>query len=212
MEEVPNWYKDKTIYQKLDSMNTEEVKAYCEENGLKLSGPKYALRDRLIAHCELASFRAENNLPTAPDGHDSDHNEENETISDRVIKDFATNKMSWGDARDMYYEYIKEAKTFSSPERRVEMTLAATRGMDYHLYKAITGPDCKMYNGSRGEIGLELHYEICAELAGLYHTCRDDNLLSDELLQQLLNFCKKENSSKCKPYGFDRYDSQIRPS
>jgi hypothetical protein len=40
----------------------------------------------------------------------------------------------------------------------------AAIGLDFHTYVAITGPNCKRYNGSRGEDGIEANAEIGASL------------------------------------------------
>jgi hypothetical protein len=69
------------------------------------------------------------------------------------------------------------------------------------ILKAITGPNAKKYNGSRGEEGIEVHDECGAVLLQLFlDVCVD---VGDEKFEELIAFI--ENNNKCSPYGFSNY-------
>ena len=218
-----DWYKNNTIHSQIGNKNTEAAKELCEENGLPYSGAKWALRERLIAHCKLAEFREENNLcVTIQDGENmtsitlndnANADDDDDAISTTGIsQDFASKKLTYAAARKLYRKHIKDVKApHIQAAARLKITIAASRGMDNHLLEAITGKDRKKYNGSRGEEGLELQEEICTEFANLYDYIKgSDDKKGDELLAELLVFCQKENSSKCEAYGFQRYDHFIK--
>ena len=215
-KDIYDWYKNNTIYQKIDGINTEAAKDFCDWNRLPCSGAKYVLRDRLVEHCKLAEFREDNNLRvTLHDVTTSitiNDNADDDTISTTsIIQDFATNKMTYASACKLYRKHIFDAKSSSTQAARLKTTIAASRGMDYHLLKAITGKDCKKYNGSRGEEGIELQEEICRDFADLYDYIKGrGDKRKDELLAELLDFCQKNDSSKCEAYGFYRYDHFIK--
>ena len=198
---ILEWYKAATIWSEIDKMNTKECQEHCRFNNLKVSGAKYILRDRLIDHAKLAQFREENNLTT----NDDNVNKE-ESITSNIIREFASNQLNFSKSVTIFRNHIKSAKKLDTKkdgkncyEMRLEMTLAAARGIDFQLLKAITGPDRGNYNGKYDEIGIDFQNEICNEFLQLYNECK--NLLTKESLNKFIKFVNAKNSSKCEEYG-----------
>lgn len=149
----------------------------------------------MIEHAQLAQFREENNLTTNDDKVD-----EEESITNNIIREFASNKLNFSKSVTIFRKHIKNAKKNKNCEMRLKMTLAAARGFDYQLFKVITGPDRGFYNGKYDEQGLDMQDEICNEFHQLYSECK--NLLTKESLNKFIEFVNVENS-RCEPYGIE---------
>jgi len=193
-------------------MNTAGVADYCCFNGLPRSGAKYKLIASLREHVQMAAFKAEDSVISAALNANANKLtpmqplDQNMTASALIVSkinaDFESKSMSFAGASKCYAKHMKIAQTKAAGVR-MHMTLAATRGVDYHIYKAITGPKCKLYNGSRGELGIDLHEQICGDLRQLLIDCATS--LTQEELVTFLTFCNGKTSTKCEPYGFRPY-------
>ena len=85
----------------------------------------------------------------------------------------------------------------------VSQVLAAVRGMDYHIFGAITGPQAKKYNGGRGEIGLEMQREVAEQLKEFFIECGAG--LGEDAFRRFVDFVGDAKSTRCEPYVLARY-------
>jgi len=190
--QLMQWETDKSLYRQLDAHNTEQLKQICSENGLPRSGAKYKLRQLLLDHVREAVFRKEC--------------EETGPIGSDIAKQFA--KLStFGSAKTLFNKLVKSSLKIGSAVERMDTVLACVRGMDYQIFCAITGPNSKQYNGSRGEAGIHMHAAVAKALADTFvATC---SKLEDERFDSFLDFFDDDSSSQCVPYGFDKYSDLI---
>ena len=207
------WYKDGIIHQVIDSMNTKECQIHCRSNNLKVSGAKYVIRDRLIEHARLAKFREENNITTNDENNlntNKDNVDKDDFIISKIERELASNTLSFAKSVKIFQKHIKNAKKLNVEkdgkncyEMRLKMTLAAARGMDYQVYRAITGPKRFFYNGKHDDKGIEALGEVSNECDKLYEECKD--LLTEESLNEFIAFISDEGCSLCEPYGMSYY-------
>lgn len=162
----------------------------CSENQLPRTGAKYVLKAALIEHAKQAAFRKEG--------------AEAGGVASEVAAQFAKSSMKFAGARSLFNKLVKKSEKIGSVTERVDTVLAAAKGMDFHIYTAITGPQAKKYNGGRGELGLEAHQEVADALVGLF--CAVAPRLSDSQFDAFMAFIQDPKSTRCEPYGFDCYD------
>ena len=98
-------------------------------------------------------------------------------------------------------------KDNDSIRHRWETITAAAKGFDYVIYTAITGPNCKNYNGSRGEDGIEANEEVgkavCEAFVSVAKDMNDEEL--NTAIKDIISKC-----TKCEPYGFYNYDCYLK--
>mmetsp|Transcript_22981 Transcript_22981/g.45620 ORF Transcript_22981/g.45620 Transcript_22981/m.45620 type:complete len:446 (-) Transcript_22981:204-1541(-) len=197
--ELLRWVESKTVHQELEKRTTEQLKLVCEENGLPRSGAKYKLKGLLLAHAKAAGFRHE----AAGTG----------GVAAGIATQFAKSGLTFARALGLFAKLVKGSSKLANFRERVETVQAAAKGMDYQIYCAITGPNAKKYNGSRGEAGLEAHADVAKALADVFCACAEAGGFMDggddggggALFAEFMDWVRDPSSTKCAPFGFDEY-------
>ena len=186
--ELIKLYNSGLLHDHIRNSITADIAGMCYDNGLPRSGAKYKLVELLLDHVKIGAFKA---------AHGS-----NDSLGGRVAAEFAGVKVRFAGARSLYRKHIKNSLKKSCTER-LEITLAATRGMDHHIFVAITGKDCGKYNGKYDDVGETMQDEVGLGLKNLLFSCAAK--FTPDQLQSLLSFIADKDSTKCEPYGFMDY-------
>jgi len=145
-EELLELYEKNQIHKHLRDLTTDYLKGICTECGIPRTGAKYKLMALIYSHVEEGVLRKECDRDGGTRG--------------RVAKTFAKGALTFKGARALFVKLVKGFGALPDAVERMESVIGAARGMDYHVHAAITGPEAKQYNGSRGETGLDMQVRL----------------------------------------------------
>ena len=188
-EELLTAHNNGTLYSLLQSATTNDVKSYCAQCKVPRSGAKYKIVALLTEHVEKAGFAAT-----------CDESSEEGALT------LEFSQLSFARARTKFNKLAGDLKKSDGGERWTTI-VAAALGFDQVIYNVITGPNCKQYNGSRGEAGIEANEEIglaVGEALVCAAGAMEETEL-DEALEEVISSC-----TKCEPYGFYNYDCFLK--
>ena len=183
-------HKDGTLYEMTGAMNTSQIKEYCELCKVPRSGAKYKILALLRTHVEKASFAS--------------CCESGTELGDLTLE-FA--RLSFARAHTKFCKLSGGALSKGPADTRWGTIVAAARGFDQVIYTAITGPNRKQYNGSRGETGIEANADVGRAVCEAF-VCAAAGMSDVELdaaVSDIIN-----GQTKCTPYGFDGYAAYMK--
>mmetsp|Transcript_10472 Transcript_10472/g.10114 ORF Transcript_10472/g.10114 Transcript_10472/m.10114 type:complete len:338 (-) Transcript_10472:54-1067(-) len=238
-----------TLHHLLNGLNTHEVRDYCQQCKVPRSGAKFKIISLLINHVEMvalvsSSVRAVGNVDddgngdSNGDGNDNgngnhDHHSKYRDITlefsslsfarahtkfcklDALLKKQTKTKTASASSISQSSSVVEDAKS------RWNTIVAAAKGFDFVIYKAITGPKQKQYNGSRGETGLEANDDVgravCSALINLCLASAQEYNKTSSLVPTTITEMDIEegvefitNNTKCEPYGFFNYNCNLK--
>lgn len=126
-------YENNTLRMYLDSHNTAMLQSYCSEHGIPRSQPKYKLMSALLDHVMQGAMKKEAKSKGGVEG-------DTEQL-------FSKASMGFKGGCALFFKLVKGSVKIANAEERMDTIVGAVRGMDNQIFKAITGPNCKKYNG-----------------------------------------------------------------
>ncbi|GMI16991.1 hypothetical protein TrLO_g4963 [Triparma laevis f. longispina] len=98
---------------------------------------------------------------------------------------------------------LEEALKKKTPRNRWSLIVAAAEGFDQVIYQAITGPNRKQYNGSRGETGIDANLDIGIAVCSAFVSVAGEMDVSEfeNAIAEVITAC-----TRCEPYGFHNRD------
>lgn len=229
----------------LDSMlrglHTNKVKDYCQQCKVPRSGAKYKIISLLISHVERVALMSPSAGAIAYGCDGDSYGKYGEITLEFSSLSFARahTKFCELDALLKKQTKTKTASSMSSispssvavdAKNRWNTIVAAARGFDFVIYEAITGPQRKRYNGSRGETGIEANDDVGRAVGGaLINLCvasaqeheasmfattdADDDvhhtiIITEMDIEEGVKFVT--SNTKCEPYGFSNYDCNLK--
>jgi hypothetical protein len=175
-EQLLGWAISGSLHGKLLALTTNFLKGHCQDNGLLYGGAKYKLVQRLAEHAEEGVRRAKWSAARAA-AEAGDTSAAAEALFFKV-KSFSASLNLF---RKQHELLMGGKKRPVAVRQRIQSMAGLTTGFDAALLKAITGPDRKKYNGSRGEIGLDGQREVADMWGGfLLDTLKEEPLSCDD--------------------------------
>jgi len=188
--DILSWYKENLLGAKLNEMTADDLRGICDANGLARSGPKYGLINRLRDHVKLAIKSKEMNV-MAEQASEGDEAKKYE-LSVVKLKSFKA-------GYNACMKLLAKMDRMNNVAKKMEILKGATRGLDRHIFVAITGPRCGFYNGKYDEIGIDANTEITETWMTFMKNHYSD--LSVEQFKDTMKFV--DGINLCIPYGFD---------
>lgn len=181
----------------LRSLNTQELKELCKQNGIPRSGAKYEIVANIESHVEgwrrqeklnkLDRVAANGDLMAAT----------SLILSKTADFDKCTSK-----AQEIWAQDIPKQQELQG---KIDMLLGITQGLNEAIHVVVTGPKASHYNGKYGEGAVDAN----RWLAGVWLSFMQGN--SEEMTAKELEKCLEKLSIKggAEAYGFDSVLDQV---